>query len=118
MVTPSLILQAAQSLSTPHKVIPEDSCFLGFTATKKLGKAHIRNRTKRRLRAAAQQIFPHLALNGIDYVLIGRYNTKDVAFANLQKDMEFALKRINKMMTENKTAVKEDYVAQTDDSGN
>ena len=67
MVTPSLILQAAQSLSTPHKVIPEDSCFLGFTATKKLGKAHIRNRTKRRLRAAAQQIFPHLALNGIDY---------------------------------------------------
>lgn len=91
MVRHSLILQAAQSLSkeeVPYK--------LGFTATKKLGKAHIRNRTKRRLRAAAQEIFPKHAQNNIEYVLIGRYSTREVDFKELCSDMAFAVKRINK----------------------
>lgn len=98
MVAPSLILQAAQSLSGPHRTIPDETCFLGYTVTKKVGKAHIRNRTKRRLRAASREVFPSCALPGIDYVLIGRYNTKDIDFTELTADMKTAVKRINKLI--------------------
>ena len=49
VAAPGLILQAAQSLSSPHREIPEDGCFLGYTVTKKVGKAHIRNRIKQQL---------------------------------------------------------------------
>lgn len=39
MVTSTVILQAAQSLSAP-----EQNPKTGFTTTRKIGKAHIRNR--------------------------------------------------------------------------
>ncbi len=92
MVSSGLILQAAQSLSAA-----EDNCRLGFTATKKIGKAHLRNRTKRRLRAAAREIFPKHARPHTDYVLIGRYNTASCDFSDLCQNMAIALKRINKL---------------------
>ena len=93
MVGTTLILQAAQSLSAADE---QECCHLGYTATKKIGKAHIRNRTKRRLGAAAREIFPKLALPGKNYVLIGRFNTGSCKYDILKKDMETALKRINK----------------------
>lgn len=95
MVRSTLILQAAQSLSAGSD--NKESCHLGYTATKKIGKAHMRNRTKRRLRAAAREIFPKLALPGKNYVLIGRFNTGSCSYDLLKKDMETALKRINKL---------------------
>lgn len=94
MVGTTLILQAAQSLSA--ETDNKNCCHLGYTATKKIGKAHIRNRTKRRLRAAAREIFPKLALPGKNYVLIGRFNTGSCKYDILKKDMETTLKRINK----------------------
>ena len=95
MVFPSFILQAAQSLSAPYK--PQgDYCFLGYTATKKIGKAFLRNRTKRRLRAAAAEIFPKYGKAGTDYVLIGRYSTAGADFKKMKNDMRIALVRIHK----------------------
>ncbi len=95
MVVSTVILQAAPSLS--DETIP---CKIGYTATKKIGKAHVRNRTKRRLRAAAQAIFPTLGLPNVEYVLIGRYNTADCPFKVLKSDMKWALKKTNKMLLE------------------
>lgn len=86
-----LILQAARNLSAENL-----SPRIGYTVTKKVGKAHIRNRCKRRLRAAAQLVFPKLALPGTDYVLIGRYNTKDLEFSRLVYHMKKALIQINR----------------------
>lgn len=100
VAAPGLILQAAQSLSSPHREIPEDGCFLGYTVTKKVSKAHIRNRSKRRLRAAAREVFPDNARVKTDYVLIGRYNTADIEFKKLVSEMKKALCKINKMMSE------------------
>ena len=48
---------------------------IGFTATKRLGGAAIRNRAKRRLRAAAAQVLPEMGITGCDYVFIGREGT-------------------------------------------
>ena len=45
---------------------------IGFTATKKLGGAVVRNRVKRLLREAVRQMLPGLGLAGHDYVFIAR----------------------------------------------
>lgn len=99
VVMPSLILQAAQSLSREGKVLNQESCYLGYTVTKKIGKAHLRNRTKRRLRAAAAPLFAELGRGKTDYVLIGRYNTAEVDFIRLKADMEKAIRNINQLLT-------------------
>ena len=99
-VTPSLILQAAPSLSAKNKILCNDICHVGFTATKKLGKAHIRNRVKRRLRAAVSQIFPQRALPQNDYVVVGRFNTANIPFEQLKADM---LKALNDITFQQKT---------------
>ena len=102
MVAPSLILQAAFSL--PESQAKEGAAYLGYTVTKKIGKAHVRNRCKRRLRAAVHEVFAPIALSGVTYVLIGRHNTADVDFIQLKEDMLTALKRINKLLTKGKTS--------------
>lgn len=68
---------------------------VGFTATKKLGNAVIRNRIKRRLREAARLTLPAIAHCGFDYVLIGRAGTAKRPFPELQKDLDSALKRLH-----------------------
>lgn len=67
---------------------------IGFTATKKLGNAVVRNRVKRRLRAAAYALVPELGVAGYDYVFIGRTRAHKGVFADLIRDMKHALKRL------------------------
>ena len=93
-VKPSLILQAAPSLSAKNKILNDDCCYVGFTATKKLGKANTRNRVKRRLRAIVAQTFPKLAIAKTDYVVIGRFKTATTPFEKLKSDMTTALNEI------------------------
>ncbi len=93
VIQSSLILQAAFNFKCPNNTYE-----VGYTATKKLGKAHIRNRTKRRLRALAQEFFPHNYISQTQYVLIGRYNTATCPFEQLRTDMQYALKKINKSL--------------------
>ncbi|MDE3060638.1 MAG: ribonuclease P protein component [Pseudomonadota bacterium] len=69
----------------------------GFTVTKKMGNAVVRNRIKRRLRAAVAQIAVAQAQPGHDYVLISRHKTHDCPFAELLRDIEFAFSRIPSM---------------------
>jgi ribonuclease P protein component len=68
---------------------------VGFTCTKKLGNAVIRNRIRRRLREAARLVLPQAARPGFDYVLIGRATTATRGFEALQKDIISALSRIH-----------------------
>ena len=69
---------------------------VGFTTTKKLGNAVIRNRIRRRLREAARLTLPAIARPGFDYVLIGRAGAADRPFAELRKDLNSALKRLHR----------------------
>ncbi|PKQ07749.1 MAG: ribonuclease P protein component [Alphaproteobacteria bacterium HGW-Alphaproteobacteria-11] len=63
----------------------------GFTVTRKVGNAVIRNRAKRRLRAAAAEILPLAAKPGYDYVLIGRHSTPTRRWTELLADLTAAL---------------------------
>jgi ribonuclease P protein component len=45
---------------------------IGYTCSKKLGNAVMRNRAKRRLRAIARDVLPGHGRPGWDYVLVGR----------------------------------------------
>ena len=64
---------------------------LGFTATRKIGGAVVRNRAKRRMRAAAQAILPQLGKPGFDYVLIARNGAPTRAWPRLLDDVKTAL---------------------------
>jgi len=63
----------------------------GFTATKKIGNAVVRNRAKRRMKAATSQLLPDKAIAGSDYVFIARKDTADIEWSRLLDDMESAL---------------------------
>ena len=56
---------------------------LGFTVTKKVGNAVIRNRTRRRLKEAARLVLEEQPVAGVDLVLIGREARASASFAGL-----------------------------------
>lgn len=82
---PGLVLQAL--------AVPESSLKLGFTVTKKIGNAVIRNRARRRLKEAARLTLPGMALSGWDLVLIGRDATAERPFPLLIEDLRAALRQ-------------------------
>ncbi|QUD87663.1 ribonuclease P protein component [Phenylobacterium montanum] len=63
----------------------------GFTATRKIGGAVVRNRAKRRLREAARQLLPLHGRAGYDYVFIARGGTTARPWLRLLDDMKSAL---------------------------
>ncbi len=84
--TPGLVLQAlARPDTAPAR--------LGFTVTKKVGNAVIRNRTRRRLRAAARAVLAEAPRTGLDLVLIGRDGPRARPFPALLDDLRAALER-------------------------
>jgi ribonuclease P protein component len=73
---------------------------IGFTASKKIGNAVLRNRAKRRLRALAREVLALHALSGWDYVLVARPEaTISRSYADLRLDLEQALRTIHRVRT-------------------
>lgn len=73
-----------------------DGIGMGFTATKKIGNAVVRNRAKRRLREAARALLPEHGLPGYDYVLIARASTTARDWTDLLDDARKALITLSK----------------------
>jgi ribonuclease P protein component len=67
---------------------------VGFTATRKVGGAVVRNRAKRRLREAARALVPDHGVPGSDYVLIARMGTTGRDWLRLLDDVKSALTRL------------------------
>jgi len=84
-VTPSLTLEICPN--------PDGGTVrVGFTASRKVGGAVVRNRAKRRLRAAAAQVLSLCGLPGTDYVLVARRDTVTRPFESLKSDLAQALR--------------------------
>jgi ribonuclease P protein component len=84
---PGLVLQA---LPTGEAAAP---LRVGFTVTKKVGNAVVRNRAKRRLREAARLLLGQDAPAGWELVLIGRDATGTRPFDELLGDLRGALRQ-------------------------
>ena len=64
---------------------------VGFTVSKKVGGAVVRNRMKRRFRALAREILPEQGYAGADHVMIGRGSGIERDFGELRQDLVRAL---------------------------
>ena len=84
-VSDSVIVQYQPSL--------DDNFKFGVTATKRVGNAIIRNKCKRRLRSAMNDISKEVDLKPSNIVLIARHSTAICDWEKLFKDMKWCLKR-------------------------
>lgn len=86
-VSKSVILQIANNA--------DGAIRFGLTVTKKVSKsAVVRNRIRRRMRAAAYDVIAARSAPGHDYVLIGREDTATRSYAELIADLEWCIKRL------------------------
>ena len=92
---PGLVLQAYEPQIYPYGR-SADIIRVGFTVTKRVGNSVVRNRVRRRLRAAANVVIQEHAAKGNDYVIIGRFGTTQRKFNGLVKDLESALQKLGK----------------------
>ena len=91
---PGLVLQAAPADTDAAAGEATATVRVGLTVSKKTGNAVVRNRAKRRMRAAAQTVMSERAMPGYDYVLIARAPTPTRPMTNLVADIEAALHRL------------------------
>lgn len=70
---------------------------VGFTASKKIGCAVVRNRAKRRMRAAAD-ICKNEFANGVDYVFIARKFAHKTAWDVFLREILSAIMFLNKRL--------------------
>jgi ribonuclease P protein component len=71
-----------------------DGARFGFTITKKIGKAHERNRMRRRLSHALRTIAVPGQLSDWDCVIVARRAAHDLPFDDLVRDFKLALVRL------------------------
>ncbi len=90
--TPGMVVQVRERPGDQ----PSDSLIrVGFTTSKKVGNAVVRNRARRRLRALADQIIPGNTKPGVDIVLIGRASTAKRSFLALERDLLKCLRKLD-----------------------
>jgi ribonuclease P protein component len=77
-----------------HREDEDPAIRIGFTVTKKIGCAVVRNRMRRRFRVLAREILPGSGLPGSDYVMIGRAGGVERDFALMRTELQKALAKL------------------------
>ena len=87
-----LVLYARKNRTNSNRV--------GITVSKKLGKAHIRNRTRRRIREV-YRLNEEKFQPGWDIVVVARTRAVDAPFEKLTKSYLVLAKKLNLLVEEN-----------------
>ncbi len=72
--------------ATPTKL---DHVRFGFVVNKKVGKAHVRNLVKRRMRAIVREILPQVKKN--NYILVARDSLAELSFEQMKEQIVYIL---------------------------
>lgn len=94
-MAPGLILQVAKAPEGHDPGEGRAAVRVGFTVSRKVGNAVVRNRVRRRLKAAVGEVMPEFASAGHDFVVIGRAATPGRPYASLIADLKRGLKRLD-----------------------
>lgn len=94
--TRSFTLQSRTRKKNEPKNIPENTARIGFTVTKKVGNAVIRNRIRRRLREVVRLNATSCVQRDHDYVLIAREAALHSPFSALVKDFQKSMGNVSK----------------------
>lgn len=73
----------------------DDLVRVGFTTSRKVGNAVVRNRVRRRLRACVDAVLRDLVKPGLDIVVIGRRQTAERPFEALKDDLLKSLRKLD-----------------------
>jgi len=90
--TPGMVVQVRKRRSGEAG---DDVVRVGFTTSRKVGNAVIRNRARRRLRACVDAVLPGRVKPGLDIVVIGRAQTPARPFEALKDDFLKSLKKLD-----------------------
>lgn len=63
-------------------------CRMGITVSKKIGKAVVRNRVRRIIKAAYRELEPQAGLAGYDVVFVARSKAVDKKSTDIQREMK------------------------------
>ncbi len=94
-ISGGMILQVINRQKSEIQFNHNEAIRLGYIVTKKIGKSVVRNKIKRRIRAAANKILSNYAKPGYDYVLISRKRIVDYSFDNINTELLDLLKTTN-----------------------
>jgi len=108
-VTPGVMLQVANAQrgdqQGTRQAGPDGTTIqIGFTASRKVGNAVVRNRARRRLKAVVDEVMPLYAKPGLDYVLIARRDTATRPYALLVEDLKLALRKTGALRSDSPQA--------------
>ncbi len=93
-VTPAFVLQAGPRPAPGATAAAEIG--VGFTASRRIGKAVARNRARRRLVEAARAVLPGPARPGYNYVIVARPAVLTCPFDRLLSDLGTAFARVTR----------------------
>lgn len=111
----SLMVQARRRHDSEADRVSQTAIRVGFTCSKKVGNAVMRNRAKRRLREIARAVLPDLGQPGWDYVLIGRAETTIARdFVGLTQDFRQAMRRLHAPQKPGQNAAKSNHAKRPD----
>lgn len=99
------IYSKGKSVSTKNLVLyfieTEAKGRVGFVASKKIGKATIRNRSKRVIKEAFK-ISPLRLSREVDLIFLARPKIVEADFDSIKRDITYLTKRANKVLMEKK----------------
>lgn len=95
-VAPSFVLLARKRNQKEN--VDKNIVRLGFTVSKKVGNAIVRNRVRRRLRESTRETFSGNVVCGCDYVVIGRKSAIDINFEDIVVDMTKGLSYLSRKL--------------------